>query len=252
MNFKLRAAGFLTALLWWLFPSTGRAQLFGTFPIATNWTTNDLLIIDMYLGSNFAVDQPPAGLNFKTATIPVSQFFTNSAVSNSIVTIFNVGGPVGSLWTNNGQYLFPRTNGPVNFFTVDGQGDIQTLSTNAGLFYLTKDGTNITIRVSGGTSDGRTLGSWIAVNGFNSTASNSLAPSSITVGSSPFSFTNTQTKNITVYVDGNGGTAAIALNGTTIFTSHSGGPDETVLLQTNEWVTVTYTVATPIMQWHPF
>jgi len=88
-----------------------------------------------------------------------------------------------------------------------------------------------------------------STNGFASYRSNTIAPTTIVVGPSPFSFTNPVNCNINVFVDANGGNTTVGLNGTTIFVSAANG-DHTVPLQTNEWTTVTYT-GTPNMSWHP-
>ena len=91
-----------------------------------------------------------------------------------------------------------------------------------------------------------------ATNGFVSLSCNLLAPVAISVTGSPFNFTNSfSTNNIYVFVDGSGVTGSVALNGTTIFSALVGA-DATIPLQPQEYVTVTYSVGTPVMKWKPF
>ena len=84
-----------------------------------------------------------------------------------------------------------------------------------------------------------------------------LAPVSISVGGSPFNWTNSPaggsggTNNVYVFIDGSGVTGSVGLNGTTIFSGVTGA-DATVPLQPGEYVTVTYSVGTPVMFWKPF
>jgi hypothetical protein len=87
-------------------------------------------------------------------------------------------------------------------------------------------------------------------NGVASYASNQLASTSISVTASPFNWTNTLTKNVNVFLDANGATTAVNLNGAAIFGTLVSG-DHTIPLQPGEWTTITYSVATPIMVWHP-
>lgn len=83
---------------------------------------------------------------------------------------------------------------------------------------------------------------------FNTSRSNRLAAASISVGASPFNWTNTTGGKVTVYTSTL--TGSIALNGTTITGTISGIDAPPIGLQTNEWLTVTYTIA-PSMFWKP-
>jgi hypothetical protein len=94
-------------------------------------------------------------------------------------------------------------------------------------------------------------------NGVVSNSRRLLAPVSISVGGSPFNWTNSSaggsggTNNVYVFIDGSGVTGSVGLNGTTIFSGVTGA-DATVPLQPGEYVTVTYSVGTPVMFWKPF
>ena len=103
-------------------------------------------------------------------------------------------------------------------------------------------------------------GTLTTMNGAASNSRRLLAPVSITVSSTPFTFYNSYTNgvnntggtnNIYVFVDGSGVTGSVALNGTTIFSALTGA-DATVPLQPGEYVTVTYSIGTPVMTWKPF
>lgn len=100
-------------------------------------------------------------------------------------------------------------------------------------------------------------GTLTATNGVVSSSRNLLAPVAITVTASPFNFTNSAaggtggTNNVYVFVDGSGVTGSVAINGTTIFSALAGA-DATVPLQPGEYITVTYSIGTPVMKWKPF
>jgi hypothetical protein len=96
-----------------------------------------------------------------------------------------------------------------------------------------------------------------ATNGFVSNSRNLKAPVSISVTGSPLNFTNSSaggtggTNNVYVFIDGSGVTGSVGLNGTTIFSALVGA-DATVPLQPGEYVTVTYSIGTPVLTWKPF
>ena len=101
------------------------------------------------------------------------------------------------------------------------------------------------------------VGTITSSNGVVSVSRNLLAPVAISVTGSPFNFTNSVaggtggTNNVNVLVDGSGVTGSVAINGTTIFSALAGA-DATVPLQPGEYVTVTYSIGTPVMKWKPF
>jgi hypothetical protein len=90
-------------------------------------------------------------------------------------------------------------------------------------------------------------GNFTASKGVTSLASNSLPVVAITVGLSPFNWTNNSGKNIFVFIDRNSA-STISVNGSKILSSTG---DATIPLQNGEWVTVVYTNA-PEMKWKPF
>lgn len=84
------------------------------------------------------------------------------------------------------------------------------------------------------------VGTVTATNGVATFNNNKAAPTTITVGASPFSYTNTGTVDGRLVIDG--ATAFSATwNATTVQSSLAGGL--TLILQPGEWSTVTYTVA---------
>lgn len=84
-----------------------------------------------------------------------------------------------------------------------------------------------------------------SVNKLASTASNGVAPVSISVGASPFTWTNTTGGNVFVFISG-GPPSDVQINGTTV-----GLDIRTVPLQELETVTVTYTGTAPTMTYKP-
>jgi len=91
----------------------------------------------------------------------------------------------------------------------------------------------------------------IATNGFASYNSNLVAPVTVTgIGASPFSYTNTATYNLQVFIDANGGTLTVSMNGTQTFSGAS--QDHSIMLQPNEYVTLSWTGSAPSAKTHPF
>lgn len=88
-----------------------------------------------------------------------------------------------------------------------------------------------------------------ATNGVASYGSNQLAVTSITVGASPFNWTNTTTKNVFVFTYG-GEISDFKINGSTVGDNENNVPNPAPL-QPGEWATVTYNIA-PTMKWKPF
>jgi hypothetical protein len=130
-------------------------------------------------------------------------------------------------------------------------------NTNGGSYYL-----GFTNLVQANDSalfilDRVTAAPFSVLSGVASSSKNLLAPTAITVGSTPFIFTNSVTSgvpgtnNIYVFIDGAGVTGTVGVNGTTIFSALVGA-NVTIPLQPNETVTVTYSVGTPVMKWKPF
>lgn len=80
------------------------------------------------------------------------------------------------------------------------------------------------------------------------TRSNRLPLTTITLTGSPFNWTNTTSGNVSVMASGATAYSA-SINGTSVFGSLAGSV--TIPLQTNEWTTITYTVA-PATVWKPY
>lgn len=93
-------------------------------------------------------------------------------------------------------------------------------------------------------------GSVIGTNGVLSLRSNLVAPTAITVGASPFSWTNTLGVNVYAFLDASAATiSGVSLNGQQILGGITGGA--TLPLQNGEYFTITYTVA-PTARWKPY
>ena len=156
--------------------------------------------------------------------------------SNYIDNLTGAGGP----WIT-GVYNVPGSGNATRYISGDG-----THPTPDGHWYLARRlATELSNRGVPTTSGTRTR----TTSGLTSTAANGHALASITVGPSPFNFTNTFGKNIFVFAAG-GTVTAISLNGSTLPQAFFTGPG-TYPLQPDEILTVTYS-APPTMLWKPF
>lgn len=68
--------------------------------------------------------------------------------------------------------------------------------------------------------------------------------STVTVGASPFSFTNNTSSRLEAYINAGTGTTAVTKNGSSVYGALSGA-DTYVLLQPGCWMTLTYSIGTP-------
>lgn len=153
------------------------------------------------------------------------------------------GDNVGALWMKSAAQ-------------ITWNGDTMLYRSSAGAFTFSTTAANFTFPTLSVTGTANNTNLWLntaftATNGIGSYASNQLAITSITVGASPFSWTNTfNNKNLQVFVDGTGVSVATAINGTTVFQALTGAAYP-VIIQPGEWVTVTYSIGTPVMKWKP-
>lgn len=197
------------------------------------------------IGLQNATGEIPAGQSILGGnTITLSPSVT-TAGKQSVVAVYNGTGYVSvfesaNVASGNPDVLLVRSGGGV------------AIATNAAHASLTvAGGTKTNILALAATAGGSSIlylstnGIFLVVHGVYSSSSNQLALSSIAVGASPFSWTNTTTKNVFAFVGG-GTVTDIAINGTA--TAMTQGPAP---LQPGEWTTVTYAVA-PTMTWKPF
>lgn len=119
-------------------------------------------------------------------------------------------------------------------FMMEAGGSILDTSVSS-----TAAGTNIVVRGGYVSSD----------KGYVSLASNLVPPASVTVGASPFAWTNTTAVNVNVFVGG-ASTGTVAINGTAVFNPICPGT-ATVPLQPGEYLTLTYS-GSPTMAFKPF
>lgn len=136
------------------------------------------------------------------------------------------------------------------------------ISTSGGGLIQGSSGSFMSLGVSGngvvidgnsstpGTGDGSLLAGVVQSAAYISTDQNGDGPATISVGSSPFSYTSSQPENIHVYIGG-GIVTAISKNGTSIASGLTLTGLSSVDLQNGETVTVTYT-SIPTMTWAAF
>jgi hypothetical protein len=178
-----------------------------------------------------------------------------------LVVCAQIPRPHGPLYQPVADNLYSwSAYGPTNFVT---QFAFQQFTNS---FHGTNSGANGTNGVNGinGTNGAPGINGTNGVNGMSVTnslttnavlysvstsVSNLLGPQSITVTGSPFNFTNTTGRNVTVIIWGPLG-VAVSLNGTSIATS------VTTLcnfpLQNGDHVTITYSSGTPNLYLKPF
>lgn len=165
----------------------------------------------------------------------------NATANNMASMVFRDAIPVSVSFPNSSDTAS-------NQFIVNMRGGMTLYSGRNGLTISEKNG------IPAATVMSLTNGVIYAERGFASHSRNLLAPQTISVGASPFNWTNevaTAGTNVFVFIDGSGVTGSVALNGTTIFSALAGA-DATVPLQPGEYVTVTYTIGTPTMTWKPW
>lgn len=213
---------------------------------------------------------PDSGLLSVSGTNGIT-FDSTSANANAVIR-FATGG--NSLIANeriridvNGL-IGINTVSPTERLTVNGNGSISTnlFVTNSGgtasIFYgdanvtnafrfstsglTVSNGVGSVVHQSGATTN-TGIGSFTA--GVGSYSSNLLAWASITVGSSPFSWTNTTTKNVFVGLDAAVAITSATVNGSGLFGAQT---DALIPLQPGEYTTVTYPAGAPTMRWKPF
>ena len=258
------------------------AQIVGTVPAATtavSATTATSLAGEGTIAMTNAANQ--TGLTFALgvlkfwATNVVVGSFTNAngglgASNLTIISKASFGTNAGVFIDNSGNQTNSGNLSAGYVYSVNG---ITTYILNETGAHLYMGNNGYDINVAGNTftflnGNDNALQSIKALNGTfsgtgtftNGVVSNSrrlLAPVSISVGGSPFNWTNSSavgsggTNNVYVFIDGSGVTGSVGLNGTTIFSGVTGA-DATVPLQPGEYVTCTFSVGTPIMFWKPF
>lgn len=175
-----------------------------------------------------------------------------SVVTNGTLYTINFNGAQPLLYgaTNYGVTSF-GTNAIQGMLTVDGYGQLTQYSTNAGILKLYNASTNVFVTLDGSTGNGTFAGLLTGTNGVASYNGNLAAWTTISVGSSAFSYTNTSGAEQLVAINANGATTTVTGNATTIYSSLATS-DKMLILQPNEYTTVTYSVATPQMFSHPF
>lgn len=224
--------------------------------------TNEVLTYRSNATTYMVISTNKMGINTNDATgtslsVSGTTKFTGLVIQTNEATAANVTMAAGTVTASGnlaagGNITWGNGN---NAFTMGNPG------LGAGFAYYNASGglrlqfgpTCLRITDSSLTSAGVTnlwVGEIIATNGVASYKGNAAAPVNITAGASPFTYTSTNRVKIEVYIGG-GIVTALAKNGTTIASGLTLTGLSTVLLQTNETVTVTYS-STPTMNWYNF
>jgi hypothetical protein len=184
------------------------------------------------------------------ATNPAVTFINSSTADSNNAAVLNgnlrINGNAGIIVTNTGY------GGGANTYTF-----VQVGSGSAG-FSLKVGSHSFTItRADNAAIADFDISSAIfpgsmTANFFVSSASNTLAPSSITFPATTVNWTNTFGKNIFVFIDNAGVTGTvIKINGTQIASTLMTTGVATIPLQPNEFFSETYTIGTPTAKWKP-
>jgi len=230
--------------------------------LGDSWTTNGVWHVPLASGTTTSVtNDSNTGLAFKNGQLDVwiSGSAKFSVLSSGLYYAFNAPVFIGA-----SSDLGISRSGAAGVMLIDngGSGSFSALqlggTTGAFSALVTTNTSGIAVKTATGAAFTNLTAQIItATAGFSSSARNLLAPIAITVGASPFNWTNSSasagggTNNVQVFLDANGATTALAYNGTTIFSALISG-DHSVIIQPGEWLTVTYSIATPIMTFKPF
>lgn len=177
-------------------------------------------------------------------------WFTSAAASNATATTTAYIGGIKALFgTTNWLQVAGATNGlgGDGNLRVDGTLGSTTITnggnfTNGGSVYVTGSViVNSALAVTG------TAG---IVGGVNSSFQRGVAMNGVAVGASPFNWTNTSVGNVTMYIGG-GTLSQVNINGSDVFATGVTNAVTTIMVQSSEYLTVTYSVA-PTMRWKAF
>jgi hypothetical protein len=151
---------------------------------------------------------------------------------------------IGSYNTAEGVYALYNSTTASNNISVgyDSGIEITTGSSNIDIGNVGAATDANIIRIGSGQKQAVIAGVVTASDGFASYASNLAAPATITLGASPFTYTNTSGQNIEVFIGG-GTVKEFAVNGTIVATGLALKGLTTVFLENNETLQVTYSAA---------
>ncbi len=217
----------------------------------------------------YADDSEPKGIAFNTSTTTSGAGTKRAQISDEGMRIFGNLTTSGTITNNSGtfdstnQVITLRHNGTTMAGMTDVGGGvsawqvgyislgaatspvISVKSESRGLSVVNDANGSLTnVIVANLTASQQS----IATNGFASYRSNRLAAATITVGSSPFNWTNISGADVNVYVDGVSVTGTIGINGGVVFNTIG---QNTIQLHPQEYTTITYTIGTPTATWKP-
>lgn len=238
-----------------LIQSLSSTNGFFIYTVTANGNTNAFFVLTNTPSSSLTGIITTDHLTNDVAFLSVQNIFSGFSNSFKIVSApaISMGGSI--FITNNG-------NGGVRFYTTAAAASTttKTLDVGANGVSMMDNSGSQTFNLSGGSTAANhglsfvntaKFGGVITTNGIASYSSNLLAWTSITVGGSPFSWTNTLIKNVFVAVDGAGVSVGASINGTSIYTALAGG-DFMLPIQPGEYATLTYTIGAPGAKFKPF
>lgn len=262
--------------------SVFNGQLLGSFAPPTNGQSvsfNDItntgrLFAGFILGPTISgVPSTNVVISSVASTVPTgtpSEFLSGNTIIGGRTVTFGGGGNFAwqNLIVSCSSLNYAAAGWSVNNFIGDAVGGtIGSAAGNAGHSFVWGGGGSVTLTNTGtllfsdGNAARRTLNNYQAAfyfqNGFLigggtaliTTKSNLLAPASVSVGASPVSITNTFSTSAFFFIAG-GTVSQIDINGQAISTG-SLTELSTIPLQTNEWMTLTYSIA-PTVRWKPY
>ena len=207
--------------------------------------------VDVSVTNPITNDNNTLGLNYDNVTLNLSSgtgapLQINLAHANTWTGTQSInttsGYPLELTSTGAATVFINMNNSSGQYAYMFGDGaNFEIVSTTGGMIFLIQDGYYITIQNGSGVTQ-ITLSSTgiVSANGIKTTAG---AATAVTVGASPYTYTNSSASNQQIFIQG-GTVSAISFNpngGTGI--SLSGLTDNVITMRPNDTLTITYTAA---------
>ena len=210
-------------------------------------TTNiDNVTLTTSASSQIEINLAHANTWTATQTFPVASFSNLLSTANTWTATQSIntfsGYPLELTSTGAATVFINMNNSSGQYAYMFGNGaNFEIVSTTGGMIFLIQDGYYITIQ-NGSSVTQITLSSTgiVSANGIKTTAG---AATTVTVGASPYTYTNSSASNQQIFIQG-GTVSAISFNpngGTGI--ALSGLTDNVITMRPNDTLTITYTAA---------